>query len=216
MLDVVLPIKEEAKVDTPAEPVAGLTQSEIDSSINRRLIPVNLITVGRSVKLRDVFVVSGAVAVSTTVTTVTASTVSTTETNLATFTFLKNEWHVGMVVKITAFGTFTGTAVPSATWRIGGGTAPTTEWNSMVATQNVTNAPWDLTWYGIIKTVGASGTLEAQMRGSTNNTDRNDPNTSTVSIDTTANLVLALTLQWSANTAANSVTIRQFIVEILN
>lgn len=193
------------------------TPNDIEDFYNRRLLPIETPNVGRSVKQRDLFTLSGAVSVSSTVTTVTASVVSTTETNLATFMFLKDEWHPGMLVRLTARGTYTSDGTRTVTLKVGAGTAPTTEWNSMASTAaSTTNAPWNLVWTGIVGTIGASGTLEAQMTGRINNVNKDDANAATVTLVTNASLTLALTATWSANDANNSITIRQFFVEILN
>lgn len=162
--------------------------------------------------------ISTTVAYSSTITTVTASVVGTTETNLATIGLTSPEIDlVGKTVRVTALGTYTSDATRTFTLRIGSGTAPTTEWNSVVSTAaTATNQPWNLTWYGIVGTIGSSGTLEAQMTGSINNVMKNDANTATVTVNTTTSLTIALTAQWSASTAGNSITIRQFIVEALN
>lgn len=183
----------------------------------RMVIPTNTPTVGRSVKLRNLFSLSGTVAVSSTPVTVTASTVSTTETDLASFRFFKNEFHVGMVIRITALGTYTSDGTRTVTIRLGQGTAPVTEWNSMVSTAaSTTNNQWNLTWHGIITAIGSSGTLEAQMVGCINNVLKNDPNSATVAFDTTLDRTIGLTATWSANNISNSITLRQFIVEILH
>jgi hypothetical protein len=181
------------------------------------LFPVNTPMVGRQVKLRDLFTLSGTVSVSSTTTTVSTDSHTTTETNLATFGFLPDEFHVGMAVRITAIGTYTSDGTRTVTVRVGNGTAPTTEWNSMASTAAITtNAPWHLQWTGIIATLGALGTLEAQMVGKINNVNKDDANTAAVAINTTTARTFAITAQWSATDAGNSITIRQLLIEILN
>lgn len=183
----------------------------------RRLIPVGTATPGRSIKLRDLFTLSGIVECDPTVTTVTASVVTTTETDLASLRFFKDEFHRNIAIRITASGTYTSDGTRTVTLRIGRSLAPTTEWNSMVSTAaSTTDAPWNLTWTGIVATIGASGTLEAQMQGRINNVNKDDANNAAVAFDTTVTNVLALTAQWSASNAGNSITIRQFTIEILN
>lgn len=155
---------------------------------------------------------------SPTVTTVSTDSNTTVETNLATIVLTSPEIDlVNKVIRITALGTYTSDGTRIVTVRVGSGTAPTTEWNSMVSTAAVTtNIPWNLIWTGIVASIGSSGTLEAQMVGSINNVSKNDANSATVALNTTATLTIALTAQWSAVTAGNSITVRQFIVEILN
>ena len=198
-------------------PLSSKSQDEGRDPFYRRVIPVGTATPGRAIKLRDLATVPVVVESDPTVTTVTASTVSTTETDLASFRFFKDEFYREIAIRITAIGTYTSDGTRTMTLRIGRALAPTTEWNSMISTAAVTtNAPWHLVWYGIVGTIGASGTLEAQMTGKINNVNKDDANAATVAFPTTATLIIALTAQWSANDAGNSISLRQFIVETLN
>lgn len=179
---------------------------------NNILFPVNVAMSGRSIKLRDVFNLSGAISVSSTVVTV-SNTI--TETTLASFNFFPNEWHVGMCVRLTALGIYsTANATDTVTLTVKHGSTAT---NTIVNTAaTVTSQPWNLTWYGIIGTLGSSGTIESQMIGGINNVRKDDPNTATATIDTTVAELLALTATWSNALSGNTISIRQFIVEILN
>lgn len=155
---------------------------------------------------------------SSTAVTVTASVVSTTETTLKTFAFNKDELYVGMVIRMTANGTFTQDGTRQFTLRTGVSVPVNPEFNSVTSPATaLTDKFWELTWTGIIATIGSSGTIETALRGSLNTVLLNDlaPNTATVSINTAATLTFALTCQWNANNAGNAVTIRQFILEIL-
>lgn len=215
MKEKVLKIKKEPPREKP-KPVSEPPQDQ-ESEINRRIIPVALSMIGRSVKLRDVFNLSGVVAADATAVTVTAVGSSGNETDLKSFRFFVDEWHVGMVVRIYAAGVITDDGTRTCTLRIGSGLAPTTEWNSMTSTAaTVTNAPWSLTWTGIVNTLGASGTLEAQMQGKINNVNKDDPNTATVALATTTAITIALTADWNGTDAGNSISVRQWIIEILN
>lgn len=209
-----IPIREEKPI--PETSVSEMPTRAEDSQFTRALIPPNIALVGRSVKLRNLFSVSGAVASDSTVVTVTAAGSAGAQTDLKSFRFLQNEWHVGMCVRIIANGVITDSGVPTCALRIGSGLAPTTEWNSIVSTAaTVTNAPWNLEWYGIVTTLGASGTLEAQMKGAINQVQKDDPNTAAVTLASTTAITIALTADWDATTAGNSISVRQWIVEIL-
>jgi len=180
------------------------------------LIPVEIATVGRSIKLRDDFVLSGAVASDSTVVTVTAAGSAGAQTDFKSFRFFPNEWHMGMVVRITATGVITDDGTRTCAIRIGSGLAPTTEWNSMTSTAaTVTNAPWHLVWIGIVTTIGSSGTLEAQMIGDINRINKDDPNTAAVALATNTAITVALTADWDGTDAGNSISICQFLIEIL-
>lgn len=182
-----------------------------------RVIPVTTATVGRSVKLRDVFTLSGVVASDSTVVTVTAAGSGGNETDLKSFKFFRDEWHVGMVVRISACGVITDDGTRTCALRIGSGLAATTEWNSMTSTAaTVTNAPWHLTWTGIVTTIGPTGTIEAQMAGDINRVNKDDPNTAAITFNTATSITIALTADWSGTDAGNSISVRQWIVEIIN
>ena len=218
--DEVLPLrKEEPKKEKKQEEEFSLLHQEEEgrAALHRRFIPITVSTVGRSIKLRDKFILSGVVASDSTVVSVTADGSSGNETDLKSFKFFANEWHVGMVVRITASGVITDDGTRTCTLRIGSGLAATTEWNSMTSTAaTVTNAPWHLTWTGIVTTIGSSGTLEAQMNGKINNVNKDDANTAAVALNTQSSITIALTADWSANTANNSISVRQWLVEVLN
>jgi len=203
---------------SPVEPLESIYPSDIaNDPVFRRLIPPATTLVGRSVKLRNLFTLSGVVKSSSTPVTVVGSTVGTTETDLNSFRFFKDEFHVGMIIRISALGTYTSDGTRTMTLRVGLGTAPVTEWNSAISTAaSTTDAPWNLVWYGIITSIGSAGTLEAQLTAKINNVNKDDANNAAVAFNTQLNNTIGLTVQWSANNSGNSVTCRQFIVEILN
>lgn len=212
--DKVIPIKKEEVAKPKERPVTQDTP-EVNPYI-RSVIPARTSTVGRSVKFRDLFSTSGVVASNSTVVTVTANGSNGAETDLKSFKFFPNEWHVGMCVRISASGVITDDGVRTCTLRVGSGLAATTEWNSMVSTAaTVTDAPWNLVWTGVVTTIGSSGTLEAQMKGSINRVNKDDPNTAAVTLNSQSAITLALTADWSASNAGNSISVRQWTVEIL-
>lgn len=212
--DDIIPLSPEEK-QRLGSPFVFATPPEEDDS--RRVVPISISTVGRSIKLRDVFTLAGTIEVDSALVTVTAASGGTI-TDLKSFTFFPNELHLNSLIRISALGTYTsdGTRVVKIT--VGSGLAAShTEWNSMTSTAAVTtNQPWNLQWTGIVATIGPSGTLEAQMLGSINNVSKNDPNTATLAIATTGAVVVALTADWDGTDAGNTVTIRQFLIEVLN
>ena len=206
----IIPIRKE---EGPAPDSTGLPPDPKDEQFDRALIPPNTATPGRSVKLRNLFSTSGAIASDSTVVTVGTT---GTETDLKFFQFFPNEWHVGMCIRIIANGVIIDDGTRTVTLRMRSGLAPTTEWNSMTSTAaTVTNAPWNLVWYGIITTLGSSGTLEAQMKGSINRVNKDDPNISTVAFDTTSGIMIDFTADWNGSQAGNSISVRQWLVEVL-
>lgn len=170
---------------------------------------------GRRSAVDDLFTYNGFIAANATVTTVSNT---TTETTLETFSLQSVPLRVGQVVRITTTGIYsTANATDTITVRVGSGGAPTTEWNSMVSTAaTVTSQPWHLQWIGIIASLGTTGTMEAQMIGKINNINKDDPNTGTITINTDSTITIGITAQWSAAAVGNTISIRQFIIEIVN
>ena len=219
----ILPIRKDEKVPAPERRETKFentkdtfTLEDGEFFLKRKLIPIDTTSVGRSVKFRELFTLSGAVASDSTVVTVTAAGSSGAQTDLKSFRFFPNEWHVGMCVRITASGVITDDGTRVVALRIGSGLAATTEWNSMTSSSaTVTDSPWHLTWTGIVTTIGSSGTLEAQMMGDINRVNKDDPNTAAVTLNTTTSVIIALTADWDGTTAGNSISVRQWLVEIL-
>lgn len=214
MADEILKIRKEEEVPQQKKPQEFIPNTE-DNSL--RVIPVGISTLGRSVKLRDVFTLSGVVASDSTVVTVTAAGSSGNQTDLKSFKFFPDEWHVGMCVRISASGVITDDGTRVCKLSLGSGLAAAhTEWNSMTSTSaTITNSPWHLQWTGIITTLGASGTLEAQMQGDINRVNKDDPNTAAVAIATTTAITIALTADWDGTDAGNSLSIRTWLIEVL-
>lgn len=216
MAEEIIKIKKVEPPKPKAEDDIPESQPTTEYEINRRIIPTSVSTVGRSVKLRDLFSISGAVASEATVVSVTAAGSSGNETDLKSFRFYGYEFHVGMLIRITAIGVYTSDGTRVVALRIGNGLAPTTEWNSMTSTAaSTTNAPWHLTWYGIVASLGTSGTIEAQMMGKINNVNKDDANSAAVAINTQTGFTIALTADWDGTDANNSISVREWLVEII-
>ena len=209
--------EEEFRIEQDFRPQDPHQDDEGRDPLYRKLIPRQTATVGRSIKLRDQFTLAGSVYTTATPVTVTASVVSTTETSLASFKFFNHEFHVGMVIRITAIGTYTSDGTRTVQLKVGLGSAPVAEWNSMTSTAaSTTNAPWNMVWYGVIVAIGTAGTLEAQLTGAINNVPKDDANSAAVAFNTTLDNTISLTATWSANNGGNAISVRQFIVEVLN
>ena len=224
-MDETIPLKKEEKkesdkttsnkVSDDSGLISELPENEFISL--HRILPIKIPMTGRTLKLRDVFTLSGAVNANSTVVTVTAAGSSGAQTDLKSFMLFKDEWHVGMTIRITARGVITDDGTRVCKFSIGSGLAAShTEWNSMTSTAaTVTDSPWHLEWIGIVTTIGSSGTLEAQMTGDINRVNKDDPNTATVAINTTGSVTIALTADWDGTDAGNSISIRQWIIEVL-
>lgn len=218
MNDEIIPIRKEEAPPEETKVLAESTDPTTESpQFNLTLIPTTIATAGRSIKLRNFFTTSGVIASNSTVVTVTAAGSSGAQTDLKSFVFYPNEWHIGMCVRVIANGIITADGTRVCKISLGSGLAAAhTEWNSMTLTAaTITDAPWNLEWYGIVTTLGASGTLEAQMKGAMNRVNKDDPNTAAVALASTTSITLALTADWDGTDAGNSISIRQFLIEIL-
>lgn len=215
-MDETIPLKKEEQPKEEEEQKGDSLTTEEPEDV-RRFLPIKIPQVGRSLKLRDVFTLSGSLIADSSVVTVTAAGSSGNQTDLKSFRIFKDEWHVGMTIRITATGVITDDGTRTCKLSLGNGLAAShTEWNSMTSTAaTVTNAPWHLTWIGIVTTIGSSGTLEAQMMGDINRVNKDDPNTAAVALATNGTIVIALTADWDGTDAGNSISIRQWIVEVL-
>lgn len=214
MNEEIIPIKEE-----PVEKEESQTAStpEIEDSFNRSLIPPDIATVGRSVKLRDLFSTSGAVASDATVVTVTANGSGGAETDMKTFQFFKHEWHEGMCIRVTAYGVVTQDASLTCVLAMGSGSAPTSGWGTVQTSPAgvLTDAAWKFILTGTVRSIGPSGQMEVSTMGVVNNVLKETQVITPITIDTTSDIVLALTANWTGSAAGNSISIRQWMVEIL-
>ena len=142
------------------------------------------------------------------------------ETILKSIVLLSSEFRLYTTIRMYASGFYSTLAGGNATVaiRVGLGTAPVTEWNIMTSTAaDVTTVPWHLHWTGIIASIGTSGTLESQMQGKINNVNTDNPNSAAdiVIFNTTIRNTIGLTADWTASSASNTISIRQFICEII-
>lgn len=141
---------------------------------------------------------------------------TTTETSLNSYSIPAATLEVNRALLIKATGVYgTANATDTITLRmkVGGAT-----WHTIVSTPaSVTNAQWSVEWLIIVATTGAGGAAESQLPGAfINSVFKSDPNTATESIDTTTSRTLEITAQWSAAASANTISIRQFVVEVHN
>lgn len=187
-----------------------------DEQFTRALIPPFIPLPGRTVKLRDVFIVSGAVDVLSTPVTV-AETV--TETNLYSFRFFKHEFHSEMVIRFTFSGVYSNTNGADTfdlkvkmTDSVGA-----TTYSAITSTAGAaTNVGFNGVWNGTIYTIGTSGTIQPDLLGRINNVNKAEADSATVALNTALDQTFSLTITWSAATAGNTATIRQAMLEILN
>ena len=164
--------------------------------------------------------VAGVVFANTTVSNTINTT--TTETNFnQNYSIPANDCQPGRVFRITAQGLWGDTsAAPNLTLRLKFGTTvigatPTTA----VTGVSQTNQSWRLEYQITCITAGSSGTVEGQgmvsmfsAAGATVS-GRAMANTGTVTVNTTTAQTLQISAQWGTSNAANTITMRQLIVE---
>lgn len=167
----------------------------------------------RGNRLDNNVVLSGVTKSDYTVTTVAAT---VTETSLNSYSIPANTLAANRAIRVTATGTYStanGTDTVALKPKVGG-----TAWHTITSTAaGVTNAQWSLSWLIVARTLGASGDAESQLPlAFINSVFKADPATAVKTIDTTASKTVEITATWSANTAGNTISIRQFVVEVLN
>lgn len=155
---------------------------------------------------------------------------TTTETLIFTAcTLPANYMQDGRVLRMRAFGKLSTTATPTMTWAIrwggvSGTILATTE--AITMGSGVTTVNWSLEAYIQTRTNGATGTLlvmgEVWVHTSSTAVAGNVFGVSgydapaAVTVDLTAQTDLALTADWSANSASNTLTGMLFTLEALN
>ncbi len=192
--------------------------------ISGKIIPVKAPLKGGSgfkfLKLSPDFLLSGVLEASATVTAVAGN---AGETTLNTYTVPLNSIsrndtrteNVGNVFRVHAAGRYTtddATATVALKLKVG-----STTYHTLTSTgATVTNAPWRVTWTIMISAIGTSGTAESFAEAAINNVNKDSPSTATQAIDTTVAQAISLTATWTSGDAADGISIRQFLIELLN
>lgn len=151
--------------------------------------------------------------------TVTSSTTvanTTTETTVYSSTIAANEFGVGDVFLARILGLYssaTAAGVDTAIIRIkiGG----TTVVSITTTVKLVTDTPLDIEFIGTIRTVWASGSIFAFIKGELDSIAQSVANTAATIINTTTNNTITITVEWGAAKAWNSLTIQQWYLRQL-
>lgn len=164
--------------------------------------------------------VSGVVFANTTVPAAVSNT--TTETDFAqNYSIPANDCQPGRVFRITAQGVYSIPTLtnPGITIKVkAGSTVLGTTGSNTLGTSVLTNRQWRVEFQFICLTTGVSGTVEAggtftRFTSATADALWEMSNTAPVTVDTTTAQTLQISAQWSAAAAANTITLRQLIVE---
>jgi hypothetical protein len=130
----------------------------------------------------------------------------------------------GMVLRLTAFGTFSTTGTPTLLTGFYYGAVAGTALaaTSAITTGTATNWPFRLEYEGRVRTTGTAGTILGAGTFSlatslTAYTYRPIPETAlaTVTIDTTTAKQLTVGAQWGTSSASNTLTCHHFSVELI-
>lgn len=133
------------------------------------------------------------------------------------FSLPANTLAVGSVIQGEWCGVLSTTGSPTANFRIRYGTVSgvlVIDFGTVAAGTGVTNRSWRIVFTGVVRTIGATGTLSGSGKLIINNGASEvvtgvaicKSTNSSVTIDTTATTTLNLTLQWSASSASNTAT----------
>lgn len=132
---------------------------------------------------------------------------------------------VGQILRLTAFGVFSNTGVPTLLLGFYYGAIAGTALAASAATataSGVTNVPWRMEYEGRVRTTGTGGTIMGQGYldlGLTVATVTHSPIPVTalaaVTIDTTTAKQITVGAQWGTSSASNTLTCHHFSVELI-
>lgn len=143
-----------------------------------------------------------------------------TETSLGTFTIPANFLRAGTSLRLTAGGVMGthSTGTPAPTWRVRIGGVGSVLSGNIVSTIAVTSAAsqtnkgWQADFILTCRTAGAAGTIIGngvcanEVSATAPNDNKLSAVTATVAVDTTQQRDIAMTFQWGANNANNTLT----------
>jgi hypothetical protein len=227
--------KEKKSTSSIDDPIDALKTTSIPrakpfqiDTINRKIVPPVSVqgTSGSTffLKLHPDFMPSGVLEADPTVTQVLGS---ASETTLNSYAIPPNTISAnnsvtekaGNVFRIFAAGRYTtddATATVALKLEFNDGSTDTTYHTITSTGADIDDQPWYIDWTVIVATIGSSGTAESFVRSQINNVGKDSPSTSTQTLDTTKTQTIKLTATWSNGSAGDDITIRNFIVELLN
>lgn len=144
------------------------------------------------------------------------------ETNFSTTRTLSSSlWKVGGIFRLTASGVYSTTGTPTLTFRVKLGSTNVVVFTAKTGINNASNQSWLIEADIVCRTTGSSGTIMGYGRIHINTSAGVDTsevviNSSTTSINTTANQILQISLTWSAASTSNTATMKNYILGLLN
>ncbi len=136
---------------------------------------------------------------------------TTTETEIYAAILGANTLDAGTLVKALVCGRYSntnGTSTFTLRFKVNGITLL-----SIISTAAaVTNQPFYAELLATIRSIGATGSIFPFIRGSINNVSKDTPGTATSTVDTTSDVTLSVTIQWSATDVGNTFSIDQALL----
>ena len=123
--------------------------------------------------------------------------------------------NAGNAFRIRASGRYTcnaGTETVALALKVG-----STTYHTLTSTAAITvNAPWIIDWTIIVATIGSSGTAESFVSAKINNVNKDAASTTTKTIYTTSAQTISITATWTGGDASDDLSIRTFLIELIN
>lgn len=147
----------------------------------------------------------------------TASETTLVGTGEGSLTIQKDSLAVGKTFRVTAFGYYSNTGTPTLNLKFKAGSTVLAETGAVTTATSASNRVFKFEAIVTIRSIGASGTALGQCDFADNaSTIALTAQTSTATVDSTANNTLNLTATWGASSSSNTITCTNLVVEELN
>lgn len=156
-------------------------------------------------------------AAAVTVANTTNETTVVSSTAEGTLTIQKNSTSVGKTFRVKARGYYSNTGTPTLTVKLKAGSTVLLTSGAITTTTAASNRAFEFEGEVTVYSLGSSGTVRGQGSVSEfGSAVTGIASTAAVTVDTTANQTLNITVQWGTASASNTITITNVVVEELN
>lgn|SRR3990167_3028960 len=141
-----------------------------------------------------------------------------TEENFTTnVTIPSTFFRVGSLIKIIASGVYSTTGTPTLVFKFILNATTILTFSARTCINNASNQSWEIETYFIVRTLGSSGTVmgwgTSKIATSAGiSTVESVVNNASVSISTLSNQIARISLTWSAASASNTATCKNFLL----
>ena len=146
-----------------------------------------------------------------------ASTASETNFSLNK-TLSTSQFFPGRIFKLSASGVYSTTGTPTLVFKVKFGTTALITFTAKTGINNASNQSWRVDAVIIVRTTGATGTVLPYGTLFINTASGVDTVetvvNSAVTVDTTANQTLQVSLTWGASSSSNTATMKAFLSEV--